>query len=271
METGIGTAALAGKRLVVIGGTAGLGLSAVKAFVTAGARVVAVGLKPENVAGAQREVGDAATMMCGDASRPETAVTAVAKAVSAWGGVDGLYHVAGGSGRRWGDGPLHEISDEGWDATFKLNLTSLFYSNRAVVLQFLAQRAGGTILNMGSVLGFSPSHAFFSTHAYATAKAAVVGLTKSCAGFYAPREIRFNVLAPAVMETPMAQRAVNDDTILAFIKTKQPLGGGRIGQPADLDAAAVYFMSDSSRFTTGQVLAVDGGWCVSEGQKPAEP
>jgi NAD(P)-dependent dehydrogenase (short-subunit alcohol dehydrogenase family) len=139
------------------------------------------------------------------------------------------------------------------------------------VSQCLAQRVGGTILKIGSVLGLSPSHMFFATRAYATAKAAVAGFTKSCAGFYAPEGIRFNVLAPALTETPMAQRAANDAAILAFVKTKQPLGGGRIGQPADLDAAAVYFMSDASNFTTGQVLAVDGGWCVSEGQIPTEP
>jgi len=64
----------------------------------------------------------------------------------------------------------------------------------------------------------------------------------------------------------MARRAAGDEAIMRFIQTKQPLEGGRIGQPADLDAAAIYFMSDASRFTTGQVLAVDGGWCVSEGQ-----
>ena len=64
----------------------------------------------------------------------------------------------------------------------------------------------------------------------------------------------------------MSQRAAGDEAILHFIKTKQPLDGGRIGQPADLDAAVVYFMSDGSRFTTGQVLGVDGGWSVSEGQ-----
>src|SRR5271169_6737464 len=110
MSTSPGPAALAGKRIVVIGGTAGLGLSAVKAFVAAGARVVALGQKPENVAGAQREVGEGATMMCGDASVSETAVAAVAKAVATFGGLDGLYHVAGGSGRRWGDGPMHLIS-----------------------------------------------------------------------------------------------------------------------------------------------------------------
>ncbi len=66
----------------------------------------------------------------------------------------------------------------------------------------------------------------------------------------------------------MAQRAANDDQILAFIRTKQPLDGGRIGRPDDLDAAAVYLLSDSARFVTGQVLTVDGGWSVSEGQYP---
>ena len=75
------------------------------------------------------------------------------------------------------------------------------------------------------------------------------------------------MIAPAVVETPMAQRAANDETILSFIKTKQPLDNGRIGKPEDMDGLAVYFMSDQSEFTTGQVIAVDGGWSVvSEGQ-----
>ena len=64
----------------------------------------------------------------------------------------------------------------------------------------------------------------------------------------------------------MAQRAANDDTIQAYIKTKQPLDGGRIGQPEDLDAGAVFLLSEQSKFITGQVLTVDGGWSVSEGQ-----
>lgn len=271
MNTSVEPRVLGGKCIAVIGGTAGLGLSAARAFVHAGARVVAVGVKAEHVAAAQSELGPAARVIQGDASQPETAARAIAEAVGVFGRLDGLYHVAGGSGRRWGDGPLHEITDAGWRATLDLNLTSLFYSNRAAARQFLAQKSGGSILNMSSVLGWSPSPKFFSTHAYAATKAAVIGFTKSCAAYYAAQNIRFNVLAPALVETPMAQRAANDETILAFIKTKQPLDGGRIGQPADLDAAAVYFLSDASTFTTGQVLAVDGGWCVSEGQIPLAP
>ena len=100
----------------------------------------------------------------------------------------------------------------------------------------------------------------------AAAKSAAIGFTKSVAAYYAPRNIRINLLAPALVETPMAQRAANDENILSFIKTKQPLDGGRIGSPEDLDGAAVYFMSDYSRFTTGQILTVDGGWSISEGQ-----
>ena len=64
----------------------------------------------------------------------------------------------------------------------------------------------------------------------------------------------------------MAHRALGDEAIMEFIKTKQPLDGGRVGRPEDLDEAVVYLLSDASKFVTGQVLAVDGGWCVTEGQ-----
>jgi NAD(P)-dependent dehydrogenase (short-subunit alcohol dehydrogenase family) len=259
---------LADRVIVIIGGTTGLGLSAAKACVGAGAKVVAVGRSEESVAAAARELGGAAKVLVGDAIDPQIAVHAVARAVEHFGGFHGLYHVAGGSGRKAGDGPLHEITDEGWRATLDQNLTSLFHSNRAAVRQCLAQKCGASILNISSVLAWSPSPGFFATHAYAAAKSAVVGFTKSCASYYAALNIRFNVIAPGLIKTPMSQRAQGDDEILKFIATKQPLDTGRFGMPSDLDAAVVYFLSDQSRFVTGQVLAVDGGWCVSEGQEP---
>src|SRR6058998_3673574 len=181
---------LKNKNIVIIGGTAGIGLSAALAFVAMDANVVVVGRN--------------ADVISADATNADTAVNAINTCIKRFGNFDGLYHVAGGSGRKMGDGPLHEISDEGWHFTLDLNLNSLFYSNRAAVQQFLKQGTGGSILNMGSVLGFSPSPRFFSTHAYAATKAAIIGLTKSAASFYASKNIRFNVLAPALVETPMS-------------------------------------------------------------------
>lgn len=259
---------LVDKRIVVIGGTTGLGLSAAKAFVDEGAQVVVVGRNAESGTLAEAQLQGRGIALSGDATDPATAKTAIARCQQAYGGFDGLYHVAGGSGRRSGDGPLHELTLDGWNYTVNLNLTSLMLSNQAAVQAFLAQGTGGSILNMGSVLGYSPSKTYFATHAYAATKSAAIGFTKSIAAYYADKDIRINVLAPALVETPMAQRAAKDDMILSFIKTKQPLDGGRIGQPDDLDGAAIFFMSDAARFATGQVLSIDGGWSVSEGQLP---
>ena len=139
-------------------------------------------------------------------------------------------------------------------------------SNKAAVNYFLEHKQAGTILNMGSVLGYSPSPKYFTTHAYAAAKSAVIGFTKSIASYYAASNIRVNVIAPALVETPMSQRAANDNDIVQFIKSKQPLDGGRIGVPADTDGLAVFLLSDHSKFITGQVIAVDGGWSITEGQ-----
>ncbi|MBY0435920.1 MAG: SDR family oxidoreductase [Cyclobacteriaceae bacterium] len=255
---------LANKNIVVIGGTTGLGLSAAKAFVAQGACVVVVGRNEATVEAAQALLGKNARAVSGDASIASTAIDAINVCEKSFGSFDGLYHVAGGSGRKMGDGPLHELSLEGWNKTLDLNLTSLMLSNQAAVRKFLQLKKGGSILNMGSVLGFSPSPTYFSTHAYAAAKSAVIGFSKSVAAYYIKENIRVNVIAPALVETPMAQRAANDEEILAFIKYKQPLDGGRIGQPEDLDGLATYFMSEQSKFTTGQVVSVDGGWCISE-------
>ncbi len=257
---------LSGKNLVIIGGTTGLGLSAAKAFAESGAGVVVVGRNEESAAEARNKLGGWVEVITGDAVQPSTAVRAIDVCISKFGSFNGLYHVAGGSGRKMGDGPLHDLTLEGWNKTLELNLTSLMLSDQAAIRQFLKQGTGGSILNMGSVLGWSPSPQYFSTHAYAAAKSAIIGFTKSIAAYYVKSDIRVNVIAPALVETPMARRAAEDETILSFIKTKQPLDGGRIGRPADLDGLAVYFMSDLSGFTTGQVVAVDGGWTVSEGQ-----
>ncbi len=254
------------KHIVVVGGTSGIGLSASLAFIANGAKLVVVGMNPEVAELAEKRLGADAIVLRGDARESGVARRAIDACIDTYGSFDGLYHVAGGSGRKMGDGALHELSLDGWNKTFELNLTSLMLSNQAAVQAFMKQGKGGSILNMGSVLGYSPSPKYFTTHAYAATKAAIIGFSKSIASFYATNNIRVNVIAPGLVHTPMAQRAATDDLIQTFLKSKQPLDGGRMAEPNDLDGLALYFMSDQSRFTTGQVVAVDGGWEVSEGQ-----
>lgn len=255
---------LQNKSIVIVGGTSGLGLSAAQACAAEGASVVVVGRDRTKASLLIDRFGAQVRVVEGDASQAETADRAVCEAVAALNGLDGLYHVAGGSGRSHGDGPIDETTDAGWDYTLRQNLDSVFFSNRAALRQFLKQGRGGVILNMASVLGFSPSPRFFASHAYAAAKAAIIGLTKSAAAYYAAKNIRINAVAPALIETPMAGRAMRDDEIMQFVSRKQPLDGGRIGQPQDLDEAVIYLLSDASRFVTGQILAIDGGWSVSD-------
>ena len=146
------------KVIVIMGGTGGLGLSAARAFVSRGARVMIVGRDAYDAAIAIGKLGEHnAANYAGDAADPVTAHRAIALAIERFGRIDGLYHVAGGSGRSKGDGPLHEIADEGIDYTIDLNLKSVLYSNRAAVRQFLRQGDGGAVLNMTTVLAFSPS------------------------------------------------------------------------------------------------------------------
>jgi NAD(P)-dependent dehydrogenase (short-subunit alcohol dehydrogenase family) len=163
-----------------------------------------------------------------------------------------------------GDGPLHEITDEGWDYTIALNQTSVFYSNRAAIAALLDQQRAGAILNMTSVLAYAPAPAHFASHAYAAAKAAIIGMTRSAAAYYAPHKIRINALAPGCTETPMAGRVRENAAVQDYLRRKQPLDGGRIGVPQDADGAAVLLLSDAASFITGQVLAVDGGWSVMD-------
>jgi NAD(P)-dependent dehydrogenase (short-subunit alcohol dehydrogenase family) len=258
--------ALAGKRIVIIGGTTGMGLSAALACIHEGAKVVATGRDKEKAQAATTNFEDGGYALASDAAQEGTAEAAIQFCAEQFGGFDGLYHVAGGSGRKFGDGPLHEMKLEGWKQTLDLNLTSLMLSNRAAVNYFLQHGQPGVILNMGSVLGYSPAPRYFTTHAYAAAKSAVMGFTKSIAAYYAHNNIRINVIAPALVETPSSQRAANDAAISKYIATKQPLDGGRIGTPSDTDGLAVFLLSDQSKFMTGQIISVDGGWSITEGQ-----
>lgn len=234
-----------------------------------GARVVAVGRDSAPETPPSEEMQRRLDVILADAREPEVADEAIAHCARRFGGFHGLYHVAGGSGRAWGDGPLHTVPLEGWRQTLELNLTTAFLSNGAAIRWFLQEKQPGCILNCGSVLADSPSPTLFGTAAYATAKSALEGMTRAAAAAYAPHGIRVNLLAPGLTATPMSLRAQSDPAIREFIHRKQPLDGGRIGRPEDLDAAVVWLLSEGGRFVTGQVIAIDGGWSVSEAASPS--
>ena len=191
-------------------------------------------------------------------------VDAFGACIDRFGTIDGLLAVAGGSGRRFGDGPTHTISLEAWQATLDLNLTTSFLSVREAILHMLAKpEPGGSVVITSSVLAEHPSPERFSTHAYATAKGAQLALVQAAAAGYAPNQIRVNAIEPGLVRTPMSVRVQEDDELLAYLATKQPLVGGVI--PAqDIADAALFLLSDESRYITGQALAVDGGWSVTE-------
>ena len=255
------------KRCLIVGGTSGIGLAAAKRFLDEGARVVIAGRSKEKgrAAIADLALHGVARFVAADAGDPGQVDELVRSCAEFLNGLDVLYHAAGISGRKHGDGPLHECTDDGWKATIDANLTSVFLTNRAVVRHLLAAKQAGVILNMSSVLAFSPSPRFFDTAAYAAAKGGIISLSREAAARYARDKIRVNVIAPALIDTPMAARAVADAAIRDFLRTKQPLANGP-GTPEDCAGAAVFLCSDAASLITGVVLAVDGGWCVSEGQ-----
>jgi NAD(P)-dependent dehydrogenase (short-subunit alcohol dehydrogenase family) len=260
---------LANKRCLIVGGTSGIGWATARRFLKEGAQVAVAGLdNPEFlknvVAFAEAGGGTALTAEC-DARDAKQVDELFQFVLAIFGGLDILYHVAGASGRKDGDGPLHECTDDGWQTTLDANLKSTFLTNRAAVRYFLANRQPGVILNMASVLALAPSPHFFDTCAYTAAKAGIIGMSRLAAARYAADGIRVNVIAPGLIDTPMGQRAVRDDAIRAFLRTKQPLADGP-GLPDDCAGAAVFLCSDAARLITGVVLPVDGGWGVSEGQ-----
>jgi NAD(P)-dependent dehydrogenase (short-subunit alcohol dehydrogenase family) len=177
-------------------------------------------------------------------------------------GVDALFNVAGISGRKFGDGPLHECSAEGWDITLDTNVRSMFLLCRSALRYWLDAGRQGTILNMASVLAFSPQAQHFATHAYAASKGAIISMSRAMAAYYAPHKIRVNVIAPGLVRTPMSARAQSNEDVLDFISNKQPLSEGMLDS-ADVARTALFLLGEQSRHMTGQVVGIDGGWAVS--------
>ena len=235
-------ASLEGKTALVTGASRGIGRAVAAELARAGAAVV-LGYRSgkdeaESLAG---ELGGRAIQA--DVSSAEDAARLVAEA----GDVDVLVNNAGLTR----DGLLARMSDDDWRTVIDTNLSSVFYTCRAVTRPMMKKRAGA-IVNISSIVGV---HGNWGQTNYAASKAGIIGFTKSLARELGSRGVRANVVAPGYVKTRLTD--VLPDEATAAMLQATPLG--RLGEPEDVAGAVRFLCSDAAAFITGEVLLVDGG------------
>jgi NAD(P)-dependent dehydrogenase (short-subunit alcohol dehydrogenase family) len=244
-------------KIAIITGSTGIGGATAKLFASHGAKLVVVGRSKENLEHLSKGISFLPIAL--DLSQAGAAKTVIEETVNHFGRVDYLVNVAGISGRKFGDGPVHEATDEGWDIVMDTNAKTTFSLCREA-LQPMMQQRSGSIVNMASVLAYAPNPEFFATHAYAACNGARIALTKSMAAYYAPYGIRVNAVAPGLIATPMSQRAQTNQDILHYLEKRQPVTG-KPGTSEDVAEGILYLAT--SPFITGVVLEIAGGWSVA--------
>ena len=252
-----GGSRLAGKVAVVTGGAYGIGRASVLIFAREGARVVVVDNAADGGHEVERRVraaGGEAFFVPADVGRPADAERALAEAVARYGGVDILFNNAG----IMPEGTALTHSDADWDRAMDVNVRSIFLLSRAAIPSMIA-RGGGSIVNTASVQGLRGHQ---DRIAYVTSKHGVIGVTRALAADFARQRIRANAICPGTIDTPMLHRVLDAtpdrEAALKEFADLHPVGF--IGEPEDVAYAALYLACDESRFVTGAVLPVDGGY-----------
>jgi 3-oxoacyl-[acyl-carrier protein] reductase len=235
-------ASLDGKTALVTGASRGIGRAIAQELARAGADVV-VGYRSgaDEATEVASEIGGRAVQA--DVSTPDEAKRLVEEA----GDVDILVNNAGLTR----DGVLARMSDDDWRAVIDTNLSSIFYTCRAVTRPMMKKR-GGAIVNISSVVGV---HGNFGQTNYAASKAGIIGFTKSLARELGSRGVRANVIAPGYVKSQLTDAIPEEARATMLANT--PLG--RLGDPEDVAGAVRFLCSDEASFITGEVLLVDGG------------
>lgn len=243
---------LTGKTALVTAAANGIGRASALALAARGARVIATDIAEQTLA----ELGQdqpAITV----ARLDVTDADAVQALVAEHGPFDILVNCAG-----WvHDGTILDCDAEAWDRSFTLNAKAMYQVIRAA-LPGMLERGAGSIVNIASIV--SSEKGAPRRFAYGASKAAIIGMTKSIAADFVQEGIRCNAICPGTVQSPSLNdrlAATGDfDAALAAFKARQPMG--RLGQPEEIAEMVCYLAGDLAAFTTGQALAIDGGWSI---------
>ena len=249
------TGLVEGKVAMVTGSGSGIGRASAIRFAAEGARVVVSDISVDGgneTVDLIKEAGGEATFFKCDVSKAAEVEALVKGAVDIYGRLDCAYNNAGIEGDA---ATTINCSEENFDLNYQVNLKGVWLCMKYEILQFLAQGEGGAIVSTASVAGLVGVK---GSPAYVAAKHGVVGLTKTAALEFAKKDIRVNAVCPGVIETPMVERLTGGaDDGKARVAKWQPVG--RLGQPGEIAATAVWLCSDQASFVTGHAMPVDGG------------
>jgi NAD(P)-dependent dehydrogenase (short-subunit alcohol dehydrogenase family) len=244
---------------IVAGGGRGIGRSSSLILAEAGASVVVVDIEGERANAVVKEIGESggrAIPVIADVRESRQVDSVVQAALGEFGQIDILVNIIGLAS--WA--PALDMSEEVWDADLVLNLKYVWLCSRAVARVMVEQGGKGSIINTCSISGMTaaPSHA-----AYGSAKAGLVGLTRSLAVEWARYYIRVNAIAPGSMKTPRIMDMIKAAPEIEEAQANRvPLG--RWGTTEDVAGAVLFLASDLSDYVTGQTIVVDGGFLISQ-------
>jgi NAD(P)-dependent dehydrogenase (short-subunit alcohol dehydrogenase family) len=253
---------LDGKVALITGGTTGIGRDTAVLFAKEGAKVVVSGRREaegKETLEMIRAAGGEGLFVQGDVAKAADVKDLVKKTVEKFGRLDVAFNNAGIEGK-WV--PITEQTEEDWDRTIDINLKGTWLSLKYEISQMQKQGGGGAIVNMSSVAGLM-GNATAAT--YCASKHGVLGLTKSAALECALSGIRVNAVCPAVIVTPMADRAFSDPAVNKWVLGFHPMG--RFGRPSEIAEAVLWMCSERASFMTGEMMVLDGGFLA--GPNPA--